>query len=200
MEHLQQSPQDAKTEQSRPTVGYTTSDFPVDAVKPRTRFNLSDKRPVDFPRKKNGSQRQRNGLRLEDEAKLEGEQPSSWLCFAPDMTSSGERTAPAAVASQQQKAAERFSKRNVRRGKDSASIPQSNLLFDDNTAGDDYNISDDDDMSGIVSALTTKTPVAGNRGKKLDLFQPIYDRMGIYSKKDKEGLRDAIADLLFIVR
>ena len=185
--------QDSKTEESRPAVVGTTSDFQIDSKPTRTRFDLSDKHPVDFPRRKYGLQRQRNGSRLEDEAKLEGEQPSSWFCFAPDIATPGSQT----QTSSQQKAAERFSKRHVRRGKDSVSIPQSNLPIADNDT-DDYGLADD--MSGVVSAVTTKTPVATNRGKKLDLLQPIYDRMGIYSKKDKKGLRDAFADLLFIVR
>ncbi|KAL3934011.1 MAG: hypothetical protein SGBAC_010156 [Bacillariaceae sp.] len=178
--------QETKTEQSRPITG-TTSDFQVDA-KLRGRFTNQPNKAVKFARTKQWFQRQRNGARFEDEEKQEMAQPrSSWMCFSPNI---GTGSSP----EQQQKAAART--------KDSTSIlPDSDQSAADDSV-DEYGFSDD--LSGIVSrdvtTFTTKTPVAHNRGKKLDLLQPIYERMGLYTKTEKNRLRDALADLLFIVR
>eukprot|EP00526_Cylindrotheca_closterium_P023254 CAMPEP_0113654028 /NCGR_PEP_ID=MMETSP0017_2-20120614/28931_1 /TAXON_ID=2856 /ORGANISM="Cylindrotheca closterium" /LENGTH=162 /DNA_ID=CAMNT_0000567135 /DNA_START=14 /DNA_END=498 /DNA_ORIENTATION=+ /assembly_acc=CAM_ASM_000147 len=162
MEPLQS--QDTNT---KPVAVGTTLDFQMNA-KPRTRFDLSaettkrNQHAVDFPQR-------RNHQRLEDEEKQqEMEQPRSWLCFAQGMGTGRTR-----ASSQQQETAERFSQRHVRRGKGSA-----NISFAADYPMDECSIANnDDDMSGIVSrgnvsTLTTKTPVATNRGKKLDLLQP----------------------------
>lgn len=186
MEELQS--QEMKSDMSLPSVD-TSTDLQID--KPRTRFNFLTKNP-DYPQRqwKHGVHRPRSGSRLGEETKQEMDQPQMWLCGCSNDLKIQDGSVPSSHPPQQQ--VETHSKR-LRRRKESVSKPQSTLKSSDNETRD-HEIPDDN--SGIT--FTSKTLVANNRGKKLDLLQPIYDRMGLYTTKEKKGFRNALADLFMM--
>ena len=186
--------QETKSDQYLPHCGSKT-EFQRNS-KPRTRFSLGTKNVREFSRTEKLLQQRRNNAKLDGGEKQEVEQPRSWLCFA---GTGGMLNQRSSIMSQRKN--EGYSNPQKRRSEVPPLLPASPLSFAEKSI-DEYGFADD--MSGVVSRdvsiFTSKTPVVYNGGKKQDILQPIYDRMGLYTKKEKKGLRDALADLLFIRR
>lgn len=169
----------------------------------KPRFTHSTKAPVDHPppRRKHQLRRHLQGPSLEgDEAKQQeiDHQPRLWLCCASELAGETMTTTIFEQATETASSSPSWSPSTHRHQPacHQSGIPHSPFSFTEQSI-DDWGFTDD--MSNMVSVVTrdfsTKTPVAHNRGKKPDVLQPIYDRMGLFTRKEKKSLRKALSDL-----